>query len=138
MIKIDLVKQDGKIIKQVNFFKKDFPSPRYCHSSTYDSDNKILYIFGGCIEENPKLSNELWALNVNKNPTFSLIKNFKIKNRSNSIIFLDKRDLYIYGGYGISKVTEKIKILNDLKCYNLDLRKLYSNLSIHLKDLIIV
>jgi hypothetical protein len=100
--------------------KSYFPKPRHSHSAVYSKLKKKLYIFGGIVADNPKYVDDLWTLEVSSKPAFNILPQTGISNRCRSVVFICKNRLYIYGGYGINKITKKYQILNDLFLFDLE------------------
>jgi hypothetical protein len=97
-----------------------FPKPRHSHSAVYSKNKKKLYIFGGIIADNPRYVDDLWTLEVGTKPAFNILPSTGISSRCRSVIFICRNRLYIYGGFGINKITKKFQILNDLFYFDLD------------------
>jgi hypothetical protein len=96
-----------------------FPTPRYCHSTYYESKRQVLYVFGGIIDENPRLSDELWSLELPKSPSFVKLEGLKITHRCLSVCFMKGNKFYIYGGYGLNKISQRKMILNDFYIFDI-------------------
>jgi hypothetical protein len=111
------IKLNGKNIIKAEYEKNKalFPKPRHSHSADYDISSKRLFIFGGHCLEHPNFLNQLCVLDLKNFPTivFQSIKSIDITSRCMHTTFLTNGKLYIYGGYGMVKNTNEIKILND-------------------------
>jgi hypothetical protein len=78
-----------------------------------------LYIFGGIVDENPRLSDELWYLELASELNFVKVQGLKITHRCLSVCFMKGDKFYVYGGYGFNKVSQKKTILNDLYIFDI-------------------
>ena len=107
----------------------EFPQPRSYHTSNYDEEKKIIYIYGGTnMNINHSKNNNfqsVWAFYINKN----IWKKIEIANpnpqgapRGHSSIFLNDK-LYIFGGVILfKKFQNKLYVidLNEKKVENID------------------
>jgi hypothetical protein len=100
--------------------KSYFPKPRHSHSAVYYAPQKKLYIFGGIVFDNPRYTDELWTLDVSTKPIFKMLFRPEISIRCRQVSFICRRKVFIYGGFGVYKITQKYQILNDLYAFDID------------------
>lgn len=111
--------RDKFLIASYENNKTNFPRPRHSHSAVYlGREKRKLYIFGGITAEG--YSDELWSLDVSSKPAFHLLKPTGISNRCRHASFTCRGKLYIYGGFGVNKISQKIQILNDLFVFDIE------------------
>ena len=129
-----LIDISNKYFEKINYFNNkeknvELPSPRTYHSSNYDEEKQIIYIYGGTdMNINHSKNNNfqsVWAYYLEKN----VWKKIEITNPNplgvprghSSILFNNK--LYIFGGVTLfKKFQNRLSIidLNSKKIENLD------------------
>ena len=129
-----LIDISNKYFEKINYFNNkeknvELPSPRTYHSSNYDEEKQIIYIYGGTdMNINHSKNNNfqsVWAYYLEKN----VWKKIEIANPNqsgaprghSSILFNNK--LYIFGGVTLfKKFQNRLSIidLNSKKIENLD------------------
>jgi N-acetylneuraminic acid mutarotase len=102
-----------------------FPYPRHSHSAVYDKINKRIYIFGGYIGDikdiNMKYSNDIWSIQFIDKLFFNkLASECMISPRCGHASFIHDNYVYIFGGYGIHKISQKMQILKDFYRFDVD------------------
>ncbi len=111
---VNILKLDGISIATASYEKntKNFPIPRHSHTGCYDEYENKVYFFGGYSTQSPFFLNQLSIMNISKKSSISF-QNSKIIDgispRCRHTAFLNKRKLYIYGGYGIHAISKKIR-----------------------------